>query len=170
MPPFHVDPEKHTICDVIRRWAEIQPNASALIDEDGVVISYGNLVEKLDLSHRFAKQNGLGRGDRIGTVYSDGLEMAVIMLGVIDGFTAVPLNPQYTVSEFRQHFQERKVSTIFSGPEARTACYPGTPQEQEDRHVTIQQYRRARGQLAAARRHQRRPRPRPGSWGGRPDG
>jgi len=33
MPPFPVDYEKDTICDVIRRWAEIQPKTVAYLEE-----------------------------------------------------------------------------------------------------------------------------------------
>ncbi len=33
MPPFDVNLHRDTMCDVIRRWADLQPEAPALIAE-----------------------------------------------------------------------------------------------------------------------------------------
>ncbi len=62
MTPFPVDPEKDTICDVIRRWAETQPNAPALLSEDNAPLTYSALAAQSDDMRALLNTSGLGRG------------------------------------------------------------------------------------------------------------
>ena len=62
MTPFPVDPEKDTICDVIRRWAETQPNAPALVSEDNAPLTYSALAAQSDDIGALLYTSGLGRG------------------------------------------------------------------------------------------------------------
>ena len=53
MPPFAIDPDKDTICDVIRRWAEVQPDAPAVLkigssEEDVRTMSYSGLAQFME--------------------------------------------------------------------------------------------------------------------------
>ena len=76
MPPFPVDPEKHTICDVIRRWAEIQPDAPAFLEEGRQTLTYRGLVEVMEGVREALNDSGLGRGDRIAVIHSGDSELA----------------------------------------------------------------------------------------------
>ena len=62
MTPFPVDPEKDTICDVIRRWAETQSNAPPLLSEENAPPTYSVLAAHSDDIDAFLISSGLGRG------------------------------------------------------------------------------------------------------------
>ena len=72
MPAIPIDPEKDTICDVIRRWAEVQPDAPAIIEEDEAPLTYGALVAAMDEIRAALNSSGFGRGTRIAVVHSGG--------------------------------------------------------------------------------------------------
>ena len=55
MPPFPVDPKKDTICDVIRRWADVQPDAPAFVAENTAALSYGPSRQKFTPFHMYGK-------------------------------------------------------------------------------------------------------------------
>ena len=112
MPPFPVDPEKDTICDVSRRWADVQPDAPALIEEGRAPLTYGALVRVMDDIQATLDASGLGRGDRIAVVHSGGADMASLVLGIVSGATAVPLDPRHTASEFAIELRDRNVNAL----------------------------------------------------------
>jgi acyl-CoA synthetase (AMP-forming)/AMP-acid ligase II/thioesterase domain-containing protein/acyl carrier protein len=113
---FPIHPDKNTICDVIMHWAGTQPDAPALIDPDVGTVSYGNLVKEMTVLRQSIFENGFGREDRIGIIHPGGVELAIRMLGVMSGFTAVPLNPAFTETEFRDHLQGRGVTALMADP------------------------------------------------------
>src|SRR5262245_3507760 len=49
---------------------------------------------------------GIGRGDRVALVMSDGLHMAMSFLGLSAGATCAPLNPALPVAEFESIFDD----------------------------------------------------------------
>jgi acyl-CoA synthetase (AMP-forming)/AMP-acid ligase II/thioesterase domain-containing protein/acyl carrier protein len=116
MLPFSIDPNKDTICDVIRRWAELQPDAPAILQGDKPPVTYGALIGAIDDIRTGLNQSGFGRGDRIGLIHSGGADMASLLLGIISGATAVPLDPRQTASEYAVHFCDRKVSALIVEP------------------------------------------------------
>ena len=77
MLPFFVDHDRDTVCDVIRRWAESQPDAPALVSDGQEPLSYGALAAQMDDIRNVLNASGLGRGDRIGIVHSGGAGMFV---------------------------------------------------------------------------------------------
>ncbi|HEX9809999.1 MAG TPA: AMP-binding protein, partial [Alphaproteobacteria bacterium] len=84
MRPFELDPDRDTICDAIRRWAEIQPDAPALYAPEGDgVLTYGRLLAAMDGIRAALDERGLGRGDRVAVVHSGDIDMATLMLGVL---------------------------------------------------------------------------------------
>ncbi|MEE8606855.1 MAG: hypothetical protein V3S55_04580, partial [Nitrospiraceae bacterium] len=78
MPPFPVDPKKDTICDVIRRWADVQPDAPAFIAENTAALSYGDLVGVMEGLRHPVWSAGLGRGDRIAIALPSGPNLAAV--------------------------------------------------------------------------------------------
>jgi acyl-CoA synthetase (AMP-forming)/AMP-acid ligase II/thioesterase domain-containing protein/acyl carrier protein len=112
MTPFPIDPEKDTLCDVVRRWADVQPEAPAFLGEGKAPLSYGHLVETMDELHTSLLEFGYARGDRIAIVYSDGANMASLILGVISTASAVPLNPNFTRGEFRASMEAQKIDAV----------------------------------------------------------
>jgi len=116
MPAFPVNAKKDTICHVIMRWADLQPDAPALIDPAGLTVTYADLVREMAALRNAILASGFGREDRIGIIHPGGVELAIRMLGVMSGFTAVPLNPAFTESEFTGHLQERGVKALIVDP------------------------------------------------------
>jgi acyl-CoA synthetase (AMP-forming)/AMP-acid ligase II/thioesterase domain-containing protein/acyl carrier protein len=114
--PFPIDPEKDTICDVFRRWSEVQPDAPALIEEGNAPLTYGTLVAGMDEIRGTLNSSGFGRGNRIAVVHSGGVDMAFILFGIMSGATAVPLDPRLTESEFKNNFRDRKVDALIIEP------------------------------------------------------
>lgn len=110
--PFSIDPERDTICSVIRRWADIQPDAPALVEEGRALLNYGVLVAIMDDVRAALHASGLGRSDRVAVVHSGGVDMASLILGVISGASAVPLDPRHTVGEFEAYLRDRKVNAL----------------------------------------------------------
>ena len=114
MPPFSIDPDKDTICDVIRHWADIQPDAPALLSEDRAPLTYSALTAQMDKIREALNASGLGRGDRVGIIHSGGSDMASLLLGVISGATAVPLDPRQTVSEYAIQLCDRNARALIA--------------------------------------------------------
>lgn len=101
-----------TICDMIRRWAEIQPNAPAILGKDQPPLSYSALVARIDHVRDVLNQSGFGRGDRIAIVHGRNPELGVLIFGVKSGAIAVPLNPNFTTAEFYEQLRDLKVKAV----------------------------------------------------------
>ena len=101
-----------TICDVIRHWAERDPDKPALVAESQAPLTYGALAQLMDDFRETLNASGFGRGERVGIVHPGGAEMAATIIGVAGCTTAVPLNPAYTVGEFAIHLRDRGVNVL----------------------------------------------------------
>ncbi|MCZ6742926.1 MAG: AMP-binding protein [Alphaproteobacteria bacterium] len=112
MQPFPVDPEKDTICDVTRRWADVQPDAPAILSKSSAPITYGTLVARMDQIRRSLNDCGFGRGDRIAILHSGGVDMAFLMMGIMGGATTVPINPKLTEKELAISFSQKGVQAL----------------------------------------------------------
>ena len=106
------EPISQTICDVIRHWAERDPDKPALVAESQAPLTYGALAQLMDDFRETLNASGFGRGDRVGIVHPGGAEMAATIIGVAGCTTAVPLNPAYTVGEFDIHLRDRGVNVL----------------------------------------------------------
>ncbi|KAL6890519.1 CoA synthetase [Trichoderma evansii] len=63
---------------------------------------------------------GITKDSRVALVLPNGLEFAVILLGIIrQRGIAAPLNPQYTQTEFRDIFSQMKLDLVVMLPQAR---------------------------------------------------
>ena len=122
MPPITIDPEYDTICDVIRRWAEIQPDAPALVAEGQDTLTYGELSSLMDRFQQRLNGMGYGRQDRIAIIAPNGPAMAALVTGIWGCATAVPLNPALTVGEFAIYMRDLKVCAIAVDAEMDTAA------------------------------------------------
>src|SRR5512141_823776 len=96
--------------DVLRAGA---PEANAVGAPDGVPpLSYRHLGE---LAHRTVERLnafGIGRGDRVATVLSNGPEAATATIGIAAGATMAPLNPAYRADEFHFYLTDLRASAL----------------------------------------------------------
>jgi acyl-CoA synthetase (AMP-forming)/AMP-acid ligase II/thioesterase domain-containing protein/acyl carrier protein len=114
MKPFSIDPEKDTVCDIIRRWAKVQPDAIAFVEEDRPALSYAGLVGVMDHIRDTSWAFGLGLDDRIGLVFSNSVDLAAALVGVTGFAAAVPLDPRLTADEAQDDLQKREVTALFT--------------------------------------------------------
>jgi acyl-CoA synthetase (AMP-forming)/AMP-acid ligase II/thioesterase domain-containing protein/acyl carrier protein len=112
LPELDFDVGRDTICGIVRRWADVQPNAAALLSEGKSPLTYSALVVLIDEISTVLNGSGLGRGDRIGIVHSGGADMMSIVLGVMNCATPVPLNLKFSADELAFHIRNSGVTAI----------------------------------------------------------
>lgn len=116
MAPFPIDPDKDTICDVVQRWAGLQPEAPAFLAGETPPLTYGALAAAMDDIGRAISVSGFGNGDRIALAHPGGLGIVPLILGVIDRTAVVPLNPNLTVPEFAASMRQRRADALILDP------------------------------------------------------
>jgi acyl-CoA synthetase (AMP-forming)/AMP-acid ligase II len=81
-----------------------QPDSSGpalVVPEDGQVLSYGQLADRVAALAGSLAGAGVGRGDRIALTLPNGPDMIQILLAITAlGAAAAPLNPAYTQAEY----------------------------------------------------------------------
>lgn len=89
-------------------------------------LTYGELNRLVDALARELGDFGLGGGDRIAMALPNGLEVIAAFLAASTVGTAAPLNPAYTVDEFKFYLEDTQARALIvpkgSAEEARTAA------------------------------------------------
>ena len=88
--------------------------APALVSpEDGAVLTYGQLAERVEaLAGRLAAA-GVGRGDRVALALGNGPDIVQLLLAVTAlGAAAAPLNPAYTFDEFSFYLDDTAAKVL----------------------------------------------------------
>jgi len=103
------------------------PSQTAIIvSGGGPVVSYDQLQQQVASVSASLRQVGLGRGDRIALALPNGLETIVCFLAASTVGTAAPLNPAYTVDEFKFYLEDTGARALIVPPshseEARDAA------------------------------------------------
>ena len=112
MPPFSVDPNIDTICDVARRWAEVQPDAPALLKESAAPITYSDIVQSMDRLGAALRTSGLSSGARIGLIHSGAADMGALLMGIMDYGAVAPLSPTLNVRELAVQIDARRIDGL----------------------------------------------------------
>src|SRR5262249_45496860 len=84
----------------------------AILAPGGAAITYGALLHHVSRAVHELRHLGIGRGDRVAVVLPNGPETAVAMLAVAAGAVCVPLNPDFTASEWQRHFGDLRVTAL----------------------------------------------------------
>ncbi|MCZ6637142.1 MAG: non-ribosomal peptide synthetase [Alphaproteobacteria bacterium] len=112
MPPFALDPEKDTVCDVTRRWAQIQPDAPALVERGREAVTYGGLVEAMDSIATVFQAAGIAPHQRIAVLHHSDVTMAALIFGAMKGATVTPVNMDLPPKGLEQDLHHRTVSGL----------------------------------------------------------
>jgi acyl-CoA synthetase (AMP-forming)/AMP-acid ligase II len=92
----------------------------------GPVVTYDQLRRQVESLAARLNQFGLGRGDRIAMALPNGLETIVSFLAASTVGTAAPLNPAYTLDEFKFYLADTGARALIVPPtdshEARAAA------------------------------------------------
>lgn len=120
------DPDKDTICDVIRRWAETQPDAPVFVAENAAVLTFSGLLGAMEHVRDALWDRGLGRGDRVAMVVPSGPSLASLIFGTMCAAVPFPLKPDQTETEFEALFDRFDVRALIveegdAGPAVKAA-------------------------------------------------
>jgi acyl-CoA synthetase (AMP-forming)/AMP-acid ligase II len=75
-------------------------------------LSFGRLRALAKETVATLNRVGVGRGDRVAIALQNGPEMAAAFLSIVQGATAVPLNPAYTLDEFELYLKDLEVGAL----------------------------------------------------------
>lgn len=96
----------------------------------GASLTYGQLQEQVSLLAEKLQRAGINRGDRIATVFPNGLEAVIAFLAASTVGTAAPLNPAYKYDEFRFYLADISARALIvpanAMEDARKAAIEGT--------------------------------------------
>ena len=99
-----------TIVDILEQG---EPFKSALVLPGGQAITYGSLRDQVVSLAGRLNSMGIGRGDMVAIVLTNGLEPIVSFLAVAaSGATAAPLNPAYKREEFRFCLEDTNAKAV----------------------------------------------------------
>jgi acyl-CoA synthetase (AMP-forming)/AMP-acid ligase II len=87
-------------------------NIAISIAGGGPAVTYAQLRQQVDSLVEQLKQLGLGRRDRIAMALPNGLEVIASFLAASTTGTAAPLNPAYTVDEFKFYLEDTGASAL----------------------------------------------------------
>jgi acyl-CoA synthetase (AMP-forming)/AMP-acid ligase II/thioesterase domain-containing protein/acyl carrier protein len=108
--------------DIVRDWAERQPDAPAFVAEGLRPMSYAALAAATDEFRAALNAAGFGRGDRIAIVHPGGADMAAAIVGVWSGATAVPLNPELTADELAVQLRDLRIDALLTDRPSGTSA------------------------------------------------
>ena len=94
--------------------AAANPTAPAILAPGRQPLTFGALVEQIDVLRGYLTDRGIERGDRIALLAPRGPETAVAALGIMCCGTCVALNPQVMAEECKAIFTETKVRALFA--------------------------------------------------------
>jgi acyl-CoA synthetase (AMP-forming)/AMP-acid ligase II len=112
-----------TLFDLIDARVREAPGAPALLAPDRLPLSYAGLKAHRDAIRRQLGAFGISNGDRIAIVLPNGPEMATAFLAVSSVAACAPLNPGYSVDEFRFYLEDLRARLLItSDPDSPAAA------------------------------------------------
>lgn len=120
-----------TIYQVLKRQAEQNPDAVAILACGRAPLSYGALCRHTEQTVAQLNRAGMTRQDRIALVLPNGPEMAAAFLGTACAAVSAPLNPAYTAGEFEFYLRDLGAKAVivqadFDSPARDVARQLGT--------------------------------------------
>lgn len=110
----------------IRDLLEQTDSSHIAIRTETNVLTYGELGRLIDSLVQALRDFGLGEGDRIAMSLPNGLEVISAFLAASTVGTAAPLNPAYTIDEFKFYLEDTKARALIvpsgGAKEARAAA------------------------------------------------
>jgi acyl-CoA synthetase (AMP-forming)/AMP-acid ligase II/acyl carrier protein len=103
---------EQTISGQLKSVVQRYGDRIALTAPNYAPLSYTALLEQIVYVVDALSQRGVGRGDRVALVMTDGPSMAVAFLGLAACATCAPLNPAYRVGEFESLFSDLRPKAL----------------------------------------------------------
>jgi acyl-CoA synthetase (AMP-forming)/AMP-acid ligase II len=112
--------QQTTLADLLPSGSEQQ--TAVIIPDTGLQLTYAELHDRIDSLAQALRRSGIGPGDRVAIVLPNGLEFLTTFLAVTwVGATAAPLNPAFTLDEYRFYVADARASAAILGPGAQAA-------------------------------------------------
>src|ERR1039458_9120094 len=95
-------------CDALRaiaRYAEVAPQAPALIEPDGITLNYKELLDQIEAVSRRLREAGIGPGQRVAVLLPQGALQVLVVTGVLSEHVAIPLQSRATTGEVESHLR-----------------------------------------------------------------
>lgn len=106
-----------SILDVITTRANLTPAAPAILSPGRAPLDYRGLQAQMFDVGRVLNEMGIGQGDRVALLMSNGPEAAVVFLSVSSFATAIPVNPESRAEELRELFRTLQVDAVMADPD-----------------------------------------------------
>lgn len=100
-----------TISDMLKVGAGDHP---AIVVPDGPTVTYESLRLQVSSLSKQLNDCGISRNDRVAIVLGNGIENIVSFLAVTLSGTAAPLNPSYTMDEFKFYLEDTRASALIT--------------------------------------------------------
>ena len=114
-----------TLTELVRRQAERDPAAAALIDGDRC-LNYADLVARAAAVAGSLRVRGVSRGDLVGVLLQRSADSAIAQLGVLSaGAAYVPLDPLHPPPRIARALADAGAGLVLCDPEL-SALLPGT--------------------------------------------
>jgi acyl-CoA synthetase (AMP-forming)/AMP-acid ligase II len=104
-----------TVVELLHAAAADQ--TAVLLPESGIRISYANLREQVMTMADALAAVGIGPGDRVASVFPNGLPAIVSFLAACVAGTASPLNPAYRRDEFKFYLEDVEAKLLLCPPD-----------------------------------------------------
>jgi acyl-CoA synthetase (AMP-forming)/AMP-acid ligase II len=115
-----LSPQQTTLADLLPSGSE--QHAAVIIPDAGVRLTYAQLRDRIESLAQALRRSGIGPGDRVAIVLPNGLEFLTTFLAVTwVGATAAPLNPAFTLDEYRFYIADARAGAAILGPGAQAA-------------------------------------------------
>ncbi len=104
--------QPQTIPALVEAQARRTPDAIAMLAPGRKPLSYRLLYQHIEQTVATLNQLGIGRGDRVALVLPDGPVMALALLSVGSGTTALPLSPTLRREDYEYLFTKSKIRVL----------------------------------------------------------
>ncbi len=97
---------------------------TAIVSSDGITLKYKDVLMQIEDISDFFSGLGISRGDRVALALKDGPETVLLFLGISAIAACSPLNPAYTIQEYRFYLEDvcAKVVIVHEGDGAAAAA------------------------------------------------
>jgi acyl-CoA synthetase (AMP-forming)/AMP-acid ligase II/thioesterase domain-containing protein len=112
----------HPIFHMLAQAGNATSDAPALLAPGRGPLDYSSLWTQTQSHVRHLRALGVGPQDRIAIVLPNGPEMASAFLSVSCSCAAAPLNPGYTLDDFRFYLEDLKAKALLVGPNTSPAA------------------------------------------------
>ncbi len=103
--------------DAIARYAESAPQSPALIDPNGVTLSYERLWAQILAVGRRLEESGIGFDDTVAVLLPQGVVQVLATAGVLDHCVCAPMHPRTTVAETQRFLGALRAEAMIVSPE-----------------------------------------------------